>query len=370
MKSLALEDMVILILAVLLLSILLVLFLGFKSFTYSPIVIYDHILSVGRGDVVSTLISSILIFVGVFLAFIWTSSGCYGGPARLIACGALSAAVATSITIAIFWLASGIPFPFVGPIKIEGTPQSLNGTMTSYAIDCASMLNYGINDPTYGVTVNPTTCFVIHLKKSSEPYKFSELFSDINGVNSISPLSADSKTIIADPEDANVVSVHTFKVSQKKFVFSLIKRGDNLYEAYINLTTGSGQVSCDDFTFSPQSKYVLGDIGRCNNKLSEDNGYRYYLKPLGNDKFFVMIGDFKLGNESLPNGKIYVAYQENNMWHYTTISTSHMPDIEITSDGKKAIYVEFYDTYFGSHFYAPECGNHDMGEGVYVCIPK
>ncbi len=375
-RGIALENVVILILAVFLLSILLLLFFSYTSFTYAPIVLFDRISMMVRGNLIDILITVMFDLIVIFLAFIWSSPEAFATPANLIKNGIESAIVSAVIAATLTSLLSQIPFFFIGPISITADQNSMVKNMPSYLSDAAAMLNFGNKAPTYGEE-DPVQCFIITLKPGD--YNVSKWFLNLKDrLYSTVPLKSSTKLMVPSKSGKDYVE---FRFMKKVFHVYIYEKEIHVY-LITPSKSGFSETECLDEPIDDIHTYKLS----CNGYLN--NGYRiHWEKVVGKkNEWKVTLGFFVTLGEELKNKVVYLSIKNGGEWAVYNLFNSNdlnnLKDVDlyVSKNNPRVVYIEFYDDYqyYGgltkSSFYAPECGGksvlkNKIHEGIYVCIP-
>ncbi len=354
-RGIALENLATLIVAVVLLAILLTLFFYYNGFYITPIVMFNHLSTMLRGFAISALFTVMWVIIAAILILVWTTGFCYQSPVQAAVCAGLSAALTGAVVAAIYSAAGAIPLVVFAPIKMTISPQGLENDLALYSADCAAMINYGHNDPLVGKP-NPVQCFALTLKNGD--YNFSKALENFNEPYFIYPGSGWIGEISKDYD-----RIEEAKYGKKTFTINYNKTtGDLSVILWYHNGSNLASMVCKTVNIKNTPYYLSWDMESCNSKL---NSGRIFVKVKG-DKILVAIGDFKLYSEMLPEHDVRVV--EDGNYKCDLSDTSKCPTITVDDTHKKIVFIEFYDSFYESSFNAPECGNNDEGEGVYICI--
>ncbi len=367
MKGIAFENLSYLILAAVLIAILITLFFMYNSsILFTPMIMVDELSSKVRATIISFIWITFFVLISIITVLIATSGMCRVFPVGTAVCAAMIVGITAFLYMEFNAISSGIPFVFFGPMKITvDSQEKFNSNLVDRIVDCEYMLNHGNNDPLAGISDDPKQCFIITVKGD---YNLSEALNELNDVhypitgffvqeftkptatkNYFYEFKIDSKTFGLNVTSKNI-SVKFFSPPDKKW-FNCKFNDNSLVLTYPN-----------NFNFGYFVCY--SDTGtRLTDKVN------FYFKKVDENKYSFSAGDLIL-KKNLLQKPVIVVYKEGNNYVYKNANTLLNKNCIVSKDSH--IFIEFYDSYFNSIPYSPECGagnNYvNFDEGTYVCI--
>ncbi len=367
MKGVAFENLSYLILAAVLIAILITLFFMYNtSLLFTPMILIDELSSKVRATIISFIWITFFVLISIITVLIATSSMCRAFPVGTAVCAAMIIGITAFLYMEFNAISSGIPFVFFGPMKITvDSQEKLNSNLVDRIIDCEYMLNHGNNDPLAGISDDPKQCFIITVNGD---YDLSEALNELNNVHY--PITGFYKITFSKPESSTYY--YSFKLDSKKFEL-VVKSSEVSLKFFSPADNKWFYCKFNDETTLIQypTDYDYGSFicySTSGTRLTDK--FNYYFKNLGNGKYSFSVGDLTL-KKTLLQKPVTIVYKEGSKYVYKNVNYIMSKHCVVSKDSH--IFIEFYDKYYGSMPYSPECGVNentyiDLDEGTYVCI--
>ena len=373
MKGLALDEVAYLIIAIILVSILLVIFFLFESpMMVFPIVLFDHLSTLVRGWVIVGTWAAIYSFIAIFGIVIWSSMAnpsCWGPQA--VGCAAKNAALTVAFTAILIGLAfhftSAIPLAYHS-IQLQVDNNTIDKNLAGWVMDTSYMTNAGDNDPLAGQSKNPIESFIISVTKGK--VSLSDALDRLDRPT----YSIYDKIAGKVWDDGTIMFNKNWYVSPFRVSLKISKTPDGKY--VMNIINGSTYCTFNSGTFSWYLKMSKGKVTPQEGTFGCGGGKSYKIfvsmSDFAPNRFHVTIGKYSMDYQKLKNviviikdgSPIYVVNNKN--WK----GTSSLKNIQVKHGA--VIFLDYADTHNWASFYAKECGGNmnNVKEGVYICIPR